>query len=91
MNLFYYDESVLLALAAAVGKPIKVDSNTLDVRRGWFARVCVEVDLNKPVVGKVWLTGFWYRVEYEGLHRICSSCGCYGHLGRECSTKLVVS
>lgn len=85
LNLFYYDESILMAMAAAVGRPIKVDKNTLDVRRGRFARVCVEVDLTLPVVGKVWLRDHWYQVEYEGLHRICSRCGCYGHLGRDCN------
>lgn len=57
LNLFYYDESILMALAATIGRPIKVDANTLDIRRGRFARVCVEVDLNKPVVGTVWLQG----------------------------------
>lgn len=87
LNLFYYDESILLAMASAVGKPVKVDHNTLNIRRGRFARVCVEVDLTKPVVGKVWLKDLWYLVQYEGLHRICSSCGCYGHLGRDCPTK----
>lgn len=91
LNLFYYDESILMAMATVVGKPVKVDNNTLNVRRGRFARVCVEVDLTKPVVGKVWLKDFWYKVEYEGLHRICSSCGCYGHLGRDCPSKKVQS
>lgn len=86
LNLYFYDESILLALAAAVGKPVKVDSNTLDVRRGSFARVCLEVDLSKPVVGKVWLNGFWYKVEYEGLHRICTNYGFYGQLARDCKT-----
>lgn len=89
LNLFYYDESVLMALAAAVGRPIKVDQNTLDVRRGQFARICVEIELNKPVIGKVWLRNHWYEVEYEGLHRICSTCGCYGHLTRECKKNVV--
>jgi len=54
-------------MAAAVGRPIRVDSNTLDVRRGRFARVCIEIDLEKPVVGRVWLQGHWYKVEYEAL------------------------
>jgi hypothetical protein len=40
LNLIFYDESILLALATAVGTPIKVDSNTLDVRRGRYARMC---------------------------------------------------
>ncbi|KAH1193804.1 hypothetical protein GmHk_19G054760 [Glycine max] len=53
LNLFFYDESILMALAAVVENPVRVDSNTLDVRRGCFARVCVEVDFNKPVAEKV--------------------------------------
>lgn len=47
MNLVYYDESLLLAMASAVGKPIKVDERTLMVDRGRFARICVEIDLNQ--------------------------------------------
>lgn len=90
LNLLCYDESILLALASTVGKPIKVDHNTLDVQRGRFARVCVEVDLNKPVVGKVWMKNFWYKVEYKGLHQICFTCGCYGHLARDCKTEVEI-
>jgi hypothetical protein len=85
LNLVYYDESFLLAMASAIGRPIKVDTNTLKVERGKFARVCVEVDLTVPVVGKIWVNGHWYKVQYEGLHLICTNCGCYGHLGRNCS------
>uniref|UniRef100_A0A2K2C7J2 DUF4283 domain-containing protein n=1 Tax=Populus trichocarpa TaxID=3694 RepID=A0A2K2C7J2_POPTR len=32
--------------------------------------ICIEVDLDKPVVGKVWIQDLWYKVEYEGLHTI---------------------
>jgi len=53
LNLVYYDESFLLAMASAIGRPIKVDTNTLKVERGKFARVCVEIDLTLPVVGKI--------------------------------------
>ncbi|XP_045792004.1 uncharacterized protein LOC123886756 [Trifolium pratense] len=84
LNLVYYDESFLMAMASAIGRPIKVDTNTLKVERGRFARVCVEVDLTVPVVGKIWVNGHWYKVQYEGLHLICTNCGCYGHLGRNC-------
>jgi len=85
LNLVYYDKSFLLAMASAIGHPIKVDTNTLKVERGKFARVCVEVDLTAPVVGKIWVNGHWYKVQYEGLHLICTNCGCYGHLVRNCS------
>ncbi|KAK2458256.1 zinc ion binding / nucleic acid binding protein [Trifolium repens] len=85
LNLVYYDESFLLAMASAIGRPVKVDTNTLKVERGRFARVCVEVDLTVPVVGKIWVSGHWYKVQYEGLHLVCTNCGCYGHLGRNCN------
>ncbi|PNY05590.1 hypothetical protein L195_g002044 [Trifolium pratense] len=78
-------------MASAIGRPIKVDTNTLKVERGRFARVCVEVDLTVPVVGKIWVNGHWYKVQYEGLHLICTNCGCYGHLGRNCTINPVVS
>jgi hypothetical protein len=86
LGMEYYDESLLLALATAVGTPVKVDMHTLDASRGKFARVCIEIELDKPVVGKVWFRDFWYHVEYEGLHLLCKSCGLYGHVARNCPT-----
>ncbi|CAJ2652742.1 unnamed protein product [Trifolium pratense] len=87
LNLVYYDESVLWAVASMVGNPVKVDLHTLRVARGKFARMCIEVDLTKPVVGRVGINGDWYRVQYEGLHIICTQCGCYGHLLKDCGMK----
>lgn len=81
----YYDESVLLALGTAVGKPIKVDIRTIDASRGRFARVCVEINLDQPVVGKVWFRNRWFNVQYEGLHLLCKECGMYDHIGRNCT------
>lgn len=88
MNLVFYDESLLLAMALAVGRPIKVDEHTLKVERGIFARVCVEINLNQPVVGKIFVKGMWYNVEYEGLHMLCGKCGCYGHVTRNYNQKI---
>ncbi|XP_057426306.1 uncharacterized protein LOC130719711 [Lotus japonicus] len=68
----FYNESILLTLASAVGTQIRVDMNTVDMNRGKYARVCVEIELNKPVLGRVGLCGVWYNVEYEGLHLLCS-------------------
>jgi hypothetical protein len=85
LNLLFYDESFLLALTTTIGTPVKVNTNTLNVESGRFARICVEIDLTKPVVGKVWINGHWYKVQYEGLHIICAACGCYGHVTRNCT------
>lgn len=85
LNLLYHDENVLMDLASVIGKPIRVDQNTLRIERGCFAQVFVEIDLSKPVIGKIWLRDHWYRVEYEGLHLICAKYSCYDRLTRDCS------
>ncbi|XP_057418066.1 uncharacterized protein LOC130712251 [Lotus japonicus] len=84
LNLAYYDESFLFALASSVGKPIRIDVNTKAMHRGRYARVCVEVDLSQPVATRIWFRNQWIRVEFEGLRMICDHCGCYGHLTRNC-------
>ncbi|XP_057443792.1 uncharacterized protein LOC130735941 [Lotus japonicus] len=83
----FYGKNILMTLASAVGTPIKVDLNTTYMHRGKFARICVEIDLNKPVLGVVGLEGTWYNVEYEGLHSLFLKCRYYGHLSRNCTTQ----
>lgn len=61
------------------------------MERGKFTRICVEINLTKPVVGKVWLDSHWYKGEYEGLHLICVSCGCYDHLACNYTVQLVTT
>ncbi|KAG6757064.1 hypothetical protein POTOM_037365 [Populus tomentosa] len=61
-----------------------VDVYTLDVEQGCFACICVEIDLDQPIVGRLWIKYNCYKVKYKGLHLICNSCGCYEHLGRDC-------
>lgn len=84
LRMEYYDENVLLALAAAVGKPIKVDTKTMEASRGKFARVCVEIALDQPVVGCFRFRERWFNVEYEGLRLLCKKCGIFGHHARDC-------
>lgn len=84
LSMMFYDEDVLYAIAFAIGKPIKIDINMRLATRGRFARVCVEIDLTKPLVAKFWLNGHWHRIKYEGLHVICFGCGCYGHRTDQC-------
>lgn len=57
------------------------------ILRGKFACVCVEVDLHKPPISGYHLRGDFWRLQYEGLHEICSECGCYGHRLLTCTLK----
>ncbi|KAL6507071.1 hypothetical protein OROHE_021970 [Orobanche hederae] len=84
LGMEYYDESVLFALAFAVGSLVRVDIRTVEASQGKFARVCVGIDLDKPEVGKLWFQDWLLLVEYEGLHLLCKKCGLFGNIARNC-------
>ncbi|XP_071905858.1 uncharacterized protein [Coffea arabica] len=69
---------------AWVRLPVKVDSQTLEVARRKYARICVEVDLKKPLIPFIWVNNDLQAVEYEGLDAICFDCGQYGHIAANC-------
>ncbi|KAJ1434566.1 hypothetical protein SESBI_05434 [Sesbania bispinosa] len=85
----FYDKRVLWSIGNALGKTVKIDVNTLQERgnvhgdfiidREKFARICIEVDLNRILISKFSSEGRIYPVEYEGLHLVCFQCGRYGH------------
>lgn len=91
LNVGYYDEDVLMAMAKMVGRLVHIDPNILRALRGKFSRFCVEINLNQPIANNICLDDQWYKIEYEGVHIICARCGCYGHYTRECASVLVQS
>ena len=60
-----------------ISKPMKIDAATGQVSRGHFARICVEVDLGKPLILKFELRRRVRWIEYEGLHLMCFKCGMF--------------
>lgn len=67
---------------------MKVDSNTAFATYGKFLRICVDVDITKPLIRGIMLDDHWQRVEYEGFHIVCYHFGCYGHTTNSYSTKI---
>ncbi|GMP90397.1 hypothetical protein CsSME_00041550 [Camellia sinensis var. sinensis] len=80
----YYDEKVLYHISKALGKPLKIDINTAMTARGKYARVCIEIDLRKPLISHITIGRYHYIVEYEHLHLLCFSCGCVRHRKEKC-------
>ncbi|KAL0291792.1 UNVERIFIED_CONTAM: hypothetical protein Scaly_2620300 [Sesamum calycinum] len=78
MPVEFFQEELLMRIGNRIGRAVKVDETTMAASRGRYARVCVEVDLTKPLVSMITLLGFAQAVEYEGLHQICFDCGKYG-------------
>lgn len=84
----YYDPKVLKFIGNRIGRTVRVDNTTLLQERGKYARMCVEVDLTKPLLAMFEIQDRCYTVEYEGLHLLCLTCGRFGHYLDGCPNKV---
>lgn len=90
----YYDEKSLFQIAKRLGRPRKTNITIISSIRGKYARICVAMDLSKPLIPAFTLEKKQYRVEYEFLHSPCFKCGKVGHrveLCREVANRTGIS
>ncbi|WOL20225.1 hypothetical protein Cni_G29029 [Canna indica] len=84
---YMYNE-VLPQIAAVIGDPIKTDDFTAVGTRAKFARICVLLDIKKPIQQGIWIESkegkFFQSVAYENLSNICFKCGKVGHREESC-------
>lgn len=80
-------ESSLLTIGNTVETALKVDTITAEMIKARYARVCVELNLQGPLLPNVLVWGRKQPIEYEGLHHICFLCGRYGHKKDHCPTR----
>lgn len=79
----YYNSEFLMKIGGTIGRPVKIDHATNFVNRGMFARMCVEIDITKPLISKFKLRRRVRKIEYEGMHLVCYNCGIY-HTRESC-------
>ncbi|XVF29489.1 hypothetical protein REPUB_Repub15cG0125200 [Reevesia pubescens] len=91
LPLKFYDSAILRRMGNLIGKAVRIDRTTSNILRGKFARLCVDLDLSKPLVSKIFIAGRWQRVEYKGLKMLCYHCGRFGHNENECEVKKKVT
>ncbi|KAL4342583.1 hypothetical protein GQ457_08G036530 [Hibiscus cannabinus] len=82
----YYTKAIFRHIASFIGKVVKIDYNTDAGGRGKFSRLAILVDLNRPLLSCIRIDGAIQKIEYEGLHNICFSCGVYGHSKDVCQS-----
>lgn len=82
----YYDHKVLTFIGNRIGKAIKVDKNTLSREWGKYVRLCIQVDLTKPLLAMFAINGWNFKVEYEMIHLLCLNCSKYGHSVKGCES-----
>lgn len=87
IQLECFDVWALKRIGNLLRKLLKIDALTTSQNKGKFARLCVELDLTKPLDAFVQINQTWYNVEYEGLPDICYLCGLYGHKRENCTLR----
>jgi len=70
----------LSRIGSTLGVMLKVD----DRLSGKYARICVEIDLDRRLVSNIMIRGHRVNLQYEGLDGICFCRGRYGHKKGNC-------
>ena len=63
--------SFLMKVREKIGKPVKFDEATSLVSRDHFVHLCVEINLEKPMISKFQLRRKIREIEYEDIHLVC--------------------
>lgn len=62
-------------IGASLGTMLKIDKLASLHSRGKYARICVELDLDRPLDSHSYIKDFKFVLEYERLHSIYFICG----------------
>ena len=83
----FYDASVLKEIGSVIGPVLRINSYTASETRGGYARLCVQIDLDKPLISSIRVGKLVQRVLYEGISSLCFCCGKLGHKQESCGLK----
>ena len=61
-----------------------MDTHTATEAKGRFARLCIQVDVKKPLITAIVIGKFEQPVSYEGIQKLCFDCGRIGHRRESC-------
>ena len=74
----FYHRVVLKEIGSAIRPVLCIDSYIAFGSRGSYARLCVQVDLEKPLINMIRIGKCRQVVLYEGISAPCFSCGRLG-------------
>ena len=85
---FMHCRQAIHSIAAAIGKPLRVDHATASLNRPSVARVLIEYDISQPLLPRIWIgegeSGFWQDIIFERVPQYCGACRHLGHSPDTC-------
>ncbi|OMO53258.1 reverse transcriptase [Corchorus capsularis] len=84
LSIEFFDVNILKRIGNQIGHLVRIDANTASTSRGKYARLCVEVDLDTPLLHTIKIGKYRQLVLYESVSGLCFKCGCIGHSKNNC-------
>jgi len=75
----YYNAQALHQISKSIGNVLRVYTHTATKTKGKSARLCVQIDVNKPLITTILIGKFEQLVCYEGIQKLCFGCSRVGH------------
>lgn len=75
---------MLKEIGKAISLVLRIDAQTTTKSRGRYARICVLVNLDNPLIRTILIGSLAQAVVYEGISTLCFSCGRVGHRSEAC-------
>nr|POF06015.1 hypothetical protein CFP56_47729 [Quercus suber] len=78
----FYDLKVLKEIGSAIELVLRIDSYTATGSRGSYAKLCTQVDIEKPLINSIRIGRMVQQVLYEGISSLCFCCGRFSSTGQ---------
>ncbi|KAM3282625.1 hypothetical protein P3S67_026270 [Capsicum chacoense] len=88
MHMEFYDLGILECIGKMLGTLVKVYACTSSTLRGHYARVCVQIPFETPLLTSILIGDHLQQIQNEGEGFLCKFCGCLGHTAIGCKIKL---
>ena len=75
---------MLKNVGSTISPVLHINTHTVNGARGCFARICVQINIDKPLINSIKIGKMVQLVQYEGIQMLCFACGCIGHQKESC-------
>ena len=83
----FHDASILREIGSVIGSVLRIDSYTASETRGGYARLCVQIDLEKLLISSIRVGRLVQKVLQKGISSLCFCCSKLEHKQESCGLK----